>query len=101
MKYIMVFFVAVAFGCAIPVRPIAYLEQDKTGKYHFVPDDAQEPHVEEALGFIAPFIKIAGGPYGEAALGVLALVLGHQVGHRRGKKAAKAKTNAQPTEEVK
>lgn len=75
-------------SCAIPVRPIAFVEQDAQGRTHFVPDEDQEPHPADAVGFLAPFVKIIGGPYGEAGIGLLALLLGHQVGHRRGKKAA-------------
>jgi hypothetical protein len=76
-------------SCAIPVRPIAFVEKDKQGRTHFVPDEAQEPQVADAVSWFAPIIGLIGGPYGEAGLGVLALLLGHQVGHRRATNKAK------------
>ena len=80
-------------GCAVPVRPIAFVEKDAQGRTHFVPDEEQEPKAADVVGWFAPIATLLGGPYGEAGIGILALLLGHQVGHRRGKHAA---TKAKP-----
>lgn len=90
---------ALCSSCAIPVRPIAFLEQDKGGRWHFVPDEAQEPKAADAIGWLAPILGAVGGPYGEGALALLTMFLGHQIGGRRAKaKAERAhKTKADPS----
>ncbi len=58
-------------ACAIPVRPIAYMEKDPvTGNMHFTPDKDQEP---SATGMLATVVDFAGTfwPQGAAIAGTV------------------------------
>ncbi len=79
-------------SCAVPVRPIAQMEQGPDGKYHFIPDPDQEPHAAAAVGVLGSLLGLLGGPWGEAALAVTTalsgLAAGHHIGNKRGRNAA-------------
>lgn len=54
-------------GCAIPVRPIGYVDPDPMtpGSYRFAPDPEREPQPASAVGSIAGLVGAAlPGPWG-------------------------------------
>ncbi len=58
-------------ACAIPVRPIAYMEKDPaTGNMHFTPDKQQEPNT---VGMLSKVVDFAGAfwPQGAAIAGTV------------------------------
>lgn len=74
MRHLLTFVMVMTLvGCAVPVRPIAYIEQDpqRPGTYHFTPDHAQEPHVSDSVGgFLSGLVTFLPSPYREL-LGIL------------------------------
>lgn len=80
--HIVLILLLLMMGCAVPVRPIAHIEQDpmRPGVYHFTPDHDQEPQIGPAvtggLGLIAAFLP---SPYRE----LLGVALAAWVGEKR------------------
>ncbi len=83
-------------GCAIPVRPIARVVPDTDGAMHFVPDEAQEPHVPAGLGQGFSMILTSLGPWGQLASALLAGSGLVAAGHAHGKKNKKKDKPADP-----
>lgn len=83
-------------GCAIPVRPIARVVPDVDGVMHFVPDQAQEPHLPDGLMQGFSMILKGLGPWGSLAASLLAaggVAAPAVVVHRHHKKKNKKKAD--------